>query len=130
MGMRGTRQCPATRFAVCTQEWRRRHGAAHLLRFAVSINLPDSVTASGSSTWACAGFSTKARLRHCGGARHPGQLKPIDEVFGWWLDAAAKTEIDRIMRASITDPVGPKFMAPPPRSNDAVLEAVQWCPAR
>jgi aryl-alcohol dehydrogenase-like predicted oxidoreductase len=59
------------------------------------------------------------------GARHPGQLQPIDEVFGWSLDAAAKTEIDRILRASITDPVGPEFMAPPPRANAPVLEVAQ-----
>jgi aryl-alcohol dehydrogenase-like predicted oxidoreductase len=59
------------------------------------------------------------------GARHPGQLQPIDEVCGWSLDAAAKTEIDRILRESITDPVGPEFMAPPPRSKPAVLEAAQ-----
>jgi aryl-alcohol dehydrogenase-like predicted oxidoreductase len=59
------------------------------------------------------------------GARHPGQLQPIDEVFGWSLDAAAKTEIDRILRESITDPVGPEFMAPPARSKPAVLEAAQ-----
>jgi len=59
------------------------------------------------------------------GARHPGQLQPIDEVFGWSLDAAAKSEIGRILRESITDPVGPEFMAPPARSNPAVLEAAQ-----
>ena len=59
------------------------------------------------------------------GARHPGQLQPIDEVFGWSLDAAAKTEIDRILRESITDPVGPEFMAPPPRGKPAVLEAAK-----
>ncbi|HYZ39819.1 MAG TPA: aldo/keto reductase [Stellaceae bacterium] len=60
------------------------------------------------------------------GARHPGQLQPIDEVFGWSLDAAARTEIDRILRESITDPVGPEFMAPPARSNAAaILEAAQ-----
>jgi len=50
------------------------------------------------------------------GARHPGQLQPIDEVFGWSLDPAAKAEIDRILRESITDPVGPEFMAPPARA--------------
>src|ERR1700732_4430867 len=55
------------------------------------------------------------------GARHPGQLQPIDEVFGWSLDAAAKSEIGRILRESITDPVGPEFMAPPARSNPAGL---------
>jgi aryl-alcohol dehydrogenase-like predicted oxidoreductase len=59
------------------------------------------------------------------GARHPGQLQPIDEVFGWSLDAAAKAEIDRILRNSITDPIGPEFMAPPPRSHAEILEAAQ-----
>jgi aryl-alcohol dehydrogenase-like predicted oxidoreductase len=59
------------------------------------------------------------------GARHPGQLQPIEEVFGWSLDAAAKTEINRILRASITDPVGPEFMAPPPRPRVEVSQAAQ-----
>ncbi|MGA7864748.1 MAG: aldo/keto reductase [Stellaceae bacterium] len=57
------------------------------------------------------------------GARRPGQLQPIDEVFGWSLDAAAKSEIDRILRESITDPVGPEFMAPPARSKVKTLAA-------
>lgn len=47
------------------------------------------------------------------GARHPDQLRPVDEVTGWSLDASAKAEIDRILRETITDPVGPEFMAPP-----------------
>jgi aryl-alcohol dehydrogenase-like predicted oxidoreductase len=59
------------------------------------------------------------------GARHPNQLEPIDEVFGWSLDAAAKSEIDRILREEITDPVGPEFMAPPPRREVAFLQAAQ-----
>jgi len=50
------------------------------------------------------------------GARHPGQLQPVDEVTGWRLDAPVKAEIDRILRETITDPVGPEFMAPPARS--------------
>jgi len=58
------------------------------------------------------------------GARHPGQLQPIDEVFGWSLDTAAKAEIDLILRETITDPVGPEFMAPPRREAEA-LEAAQ-----
>jgi hypothetical protein len=37
-------------------------------------------------------------------------------VTGWRLDAAAKAEIDRILRETIADPVGPEFMAPPARS--------------
>ena len=59
------------------------------------------------------------------GARHPGQLQPIDEVFGWSLDAAAKAEIDRILSEEITDPVGPEFMAPPPRPQAEVFQAAQ-----
>jgi len=59
------------------------------------------------------------------GARHPGQLLPIDEVFDWSLDTAAKAEIDRILRESIADPVGPEFMAPPPRSKVETLAAAE-----
>lgn len=47
------------------------------------------------------------------GARRPGQLAPVDGVFGWSLDAEAKAEIERILREEIKDPVGPEFMAPP-----------------
>jgi len=50
------------------------------------------------------------------GARHPGQLQPVDEVTGWSLDASAKAEIDWILCETVTDPVGPEFMAPPARS--------------
>jgi aryl-alcohol dehydrogenase-like predicted oxidoreductase len=49
------------------------------------------------------------------GARHPDQLQPVDEVTGWRLDASTKAEIDGILRETITDPVGPEFMAPPAR---------------
>ena len=50
------------------------------------------------------------------GARHPAQLQPVDEVNGWWLNAPAMAEIDRILAATISDPVGPEFMAPPARA--------------
>jgi aryl-alcohol dehydrogenase-like predicted oxidoreductase len=50
------------------------------------------------------------------GARHPAQLQPVDGIFGWSLDAAAKAEIERILNESIADPVGPEFMAPPERA--------------
>jgi aryl-alcohol dehydrogenase-like predicted oxidoreductase len=53
------------------------------------------------------------------GARRPDQLQPVDEVTGWSLDASAQAEIDRILRETITDPVGPEFMAPPSRSDAA-----------
>jgi aryl-alcohol dehydrogenase-like predicted oxidoreductase len=49
------------------------------------------------------------------GARHPHQLQPVDKVSGWHLDASTKAEIDGILRETIPDPVGPEFMAPPPR---------------
>jgi aryl-alcohol dehydrogenase-like predicted oxidoreductase len=49
------------------------------------------------------------------GARHPGQLQPVNEVSGWSLDASTKAEIDRILGDLIRDPVGPEFMAPPAR---------------
>ncbi|CAD7778014.1 Aldo-keto reductase YhdN [Candidatus Methanoperedenaceae archaeon GB37] len=49
------------------------------------------------------------------GARRPEQLEPVDEIFGWSLDAQAKEAIDRIINESIKDPVGPEFMAPPAR---------------
>jgi aryl-alcohol dehydrogenase-like predicted oxidoreductase len=51
------------------------------------------------------------------GARHPGQLEPVDEVTGWRLDARTKAEIDQILRETIADPVGPEFMAPPARAS-------------
>jgi aryl-alcohol dehydrogenase-like predicted oxidoreductase len=47
------------------------------------------------------------------GARRPEQLAPVREAMGWRIDAAAMAEIDRILRDSITSPVGPEFMAPP-----------------
>jgi aryl-alcohol dehydrogenase-like predicted oxidoreductase len=49
------------------------------------------------------------------GARRPDQLQPVDEVMSWRLDTATKAEIDRILRETIADPVGPEFMAPPAR---------------
>jgi aryl-alcohol dehydrogenase-like predicted oxidoreductase len=50
------------------------------------------------------------------GARHPDQLMPVAEVTGWRLDDATKAEVDRILRETISNPVGPEFMAPPLRS--------------
>jgi aryl-alcohol dehydrogenase-like predicted oxidoreductase len=46
------------------------------------------------------------------GARHPAQLQPVDQIMDWRLDASAQAEIDRILDETITDPVGPEFMAP------------------
>ena len=51
------------------------------------------------------------------GARRPDQIEPVREVMGWSLDAPAMREIDRILETTITDPVGPEFMAPPEVSS-------------
>jgi aryl-alcohol dehydrogenase-like predicted oxidoreductase len=51
------------------------------------------------------------------GARHPGQLDPVGDVMGWTLDSDALGEIDRIIRDTVKDPVGPEFMAPPARTR-------------
>jgi aryl-alcohol dehydrogenase-like predicted oxidoreductase len=50
------------------------------------------------------------------GGRRPDQLRAALGLAGWSLDAAARASIDRILDATITDPVGPEFMAPPERS--------------
>lgn len=47
------------------------------------------------------------------GARKPEQLEAVDEVLGWHVDAAGMEQIDRILKETIRDPVGPDFMAPP-----------------
>ena len=51
------------------------------------------------------------------GARYPDQLRPAAEVAGWTLDASDKAEINRILRDTITRPIGPEFMAPPARGE-------------
>ena len=51
------------------------------------------------------------------GARRPSQLEPLSEVMGWRLSNDAMAEIDRIVRTTVTDPVGPEFMAPPSRPH-------------
>jgi aryl-alcohol dehydrogenase-like predicted oxidoreductase len=56
------------------------------------------------------------------GARRPSQLEPIDQVMGWKLTNDAIREIDRIVRAMVTDPVGPEYMAPPTRQQLTVKE--------
>jgi len=45
-------------------------------------------------------------------------------VAGWRLDAWDKSEIDQILRESVSDPVGPEFMAPASRADTAQLVEV------
>ncbi len=49
------------------------------------------------------------------GARRPDQLQGIDAAFGWRLSAEDLREMDALLVEHITEPVGPEFMAPPPR---------------
>jgi aryl-alcohol dehydrogenase-like predicted oxidoreductase len=46
------------------------------------------------------------------GARRPDQLEPVRAVMGWNLDNSDKAEIEQMLDDTITDPVGPEFMAP------------------
>ncbi|TVM15814.1 general stress protein [Oceanidesulfovibrio indonesiensis] len=49
------------------------------------------------------------------GGRRPDQMDPIPDVFGWSMDDETMAEVDRILAETVTDPVGPEFMAPPER---------------
>jgi aryl-alcohol dehydrogenase-like predicted oxidoreductase len=61
------------------------------------------------------------------GARRPKQLDPIEQAMGWSLGSEDRAQIDRIVRTAVTDPVGPEFMAPPPRPQPS--PAVELHPA-
>ena len=50
------------------------------------------------------------------GARRPEQVEEVDKVMGLSLDAEAKEAINKIISETIKDPIGPEFMAPPPRA--------------
>jgi len=47
------------------------------------------------------------------GRTAPEQLDPLEEIEGWHVDEASRSEIDAILAQTITDPVSPAFMAPP-----------------
>ena len=51
------------------------------------------------------------------GGRHPDQLQAALDVAGWSLDAADRKRVEGIVNAAVSDPIGPEFMAPPPRSS-------------
>jgi aryl-alcohol dehydrogenase-like predicted oxidoreductase len=53
------------------------------------------------------------------GARSAKQLEGVQEAFGWKLTAEDYAQVDRILQETITDPVGPEFMAPPHRDEKA-----------
>ena len=49
------------------------------------------------------------------GGRRPEQHDRLDGVFGWTLTDGELQEIEEILDQTVTDPVGPEFMAPPSR---------------
>jgi aryl-alcohol dehydrogenase-like predicted oxidoreductase len=49
------------------------------------------------------------------GARNAGQLDAVEQAFGWKLSGDDYAEVDRVLRETIKNPVGPEFMAPPAR---------------
>jgi aryl-alcohol dehydrogenase-like predicted oxidoreductase len=51
------------------------------------------------------------------GAKRPEQLDAVAGVLGWKLDAGAMGEIDRIVKESVTDPVGPEYLTPRVRTD-------------
>jgi aryl-alcohol dehydrogenase-like predicted oxidoreductase len=52
------------------------------------------------------------------GARHPGELAPLQDIVGWRLDDEALQYVDEVIAHSVTAPVGPEFMAPPERAPE------------
>jgi aryl-alcohol dehydrogenase-like predicted oxidoreductase len=54
------------------------------------------------------------------GARNARQIDPVEEAFGWRLSTQDYAEVDKILRETVKNPVGPEFMAPPARQPAAV----------
>jgi aryl-alcohol dehydrogenase-like predicted oxidoreductase len=50
------------------------------------------------------------------GGRRPDQLEAAQGVAGWSLSNLERELIERIVNKTVTDPVGPEFMAPPQRA--------------
>ncbi len=57
-------------------------------------------------TWAIGGWMW-------GGSDDALSIRTSSMRYGWRVDAATMAEIDRILAATVKDPVGPEFMAPP-----------------
>jgi len=53
------------------------------------------------------------------GARRPAQLEAVANTLDWKLDGDTLAAIDRILQRTISDPVGPEFMAPPAKNTAA-----------
>ena len=53
------------------------------------------------------------------GARKPEELDPIQSILNWRLTKEDFEEIDQIISETVKDPIGPQFMSPPLRRQDA-----------
>jgi aryl-alcohol dehydrogenase-like predicted oxidoreductase len=53
------------------------------------------------------------------GARHPEQVSAVANLDGWSMDTEDREEVARIVQETVSDPVGPEFMAPPTRNAAA-----------
>ncbi len=53
------------------------------------------------------------------GGRRPDQMEPVQDVTGWSLTPRDKEAVENILQQTISDPVGPEFMAPPTREKKA-----------
>jgi aryl-alcohol dehydrogenase-like predicted oxidoreductase len=56
------------------------------------------------------------------GGRRPEQLRAVPGLRGWSLDHASLAKIDGILADTITDPIGPEFMAPPQQPKQELKE--------
>jgi aryl-alcohol dehydrogenase-like predicted oxidoreductase len=54
------------------------------------------------------------------GARRPEQLDPLKTVEGPPLGDIATRQIEKVVRHTVKDPIGPRFMPPPSRSKSLV----------
>ncbi|MGM0601090.1 MAG: aldo/keto reductase [Candidatus Rifleibacteriota bacterium] len=53
------------------------------------------------------------------GGRKPEHMQPTDEIWGWQIDEKTKSKVNEILQQTISNPVGPEFMAPPSREKVA-----------
>jgi aryl-alcohol dehydrogenase-like predicted oxidoreductase len=52
------------------------------------------------------------------GGRKPEHMQATDEIWGWQIAEEAKNKVNEILQQTISDPVGPEFMAPPAREKE------------
>jgi aryl-alcohol dehydrogenase-like predicted oxidoreductase len=58
------------------------------------------------------------------GARHAGELEPLNQVLGWRLDGEARAYVEEVLAQTVLDPIGPEFMAPPEHLPEPSTEPV------